>query len=61
MSSPVELVSKTQNTYTTVHPTHTLERTRLWPSGADFLDKLWGPKQELQTTAQFIKNIHLQI
>ena len=41
--------------------THTPERTRLWPSGADFQDKLWGSKEELRTTAQFIKNIHLQI
>ena len=42
-------------------PTHTLERTRLWPSGFDFQDKLWGFKEELRTTAQFIKNVHLQI
>ena len=42
-------------------PTHTPQRTRLWPSGADFRDKLWGSKEELRTTAQFIKNIHLQI
>ena len=42
-------------------PTHTLERTRLRKSGADFRDKLWGTKEEPWTTAQFIKNIHLQI
>ena len=42
-------------------PTHTLERTRMWPSGADFRDKLWRSKEELQITAQFFKNIYLQI
>ena len=42
-------------------PTDTLERTGLWPSGADFRHKLWGSKEEIQTTAQFIKYIHLQI
>ena len=37
-------------------PTHTPER-----DGADSRDKLWGSKEELQTTAQFIKNNQLQI
>ena len=33
MNARVELVSKTQNTYRpTVQPTHTLDRTHLWPS-----------------------------
>ena len=44
----------------TAQPTHSKEH-RLWPSGAVFRDKLWGSKEELQATAQFIKNIHLQI
>ena len=56
----VELVSKTKNTfYKTVQLT--LKRIHLWPSGADFRDKLWGHKEELQTTVQYIKNTHLQI
>ena len=39
---------------------HTLERTRrLWSSGADFWDKLWGSKEELLTATQFTKIIHL--
>ena len=62
MSAYVELVMfKTQNTSCKTVQTHTLGRTRTWPSGADFQHKLWGPKEELQTTAQFIKSIHLQI
>ena len=34
-------------------PTHTLERTCLWPSGADFWDKLClrGSKEELQSSS----------
>ena len=32
-------------------PTRTREGTRLWPSGSDFRDKLWGSKEDLQTTA----------
>ena len=60
-SSHVELVSKTQNTFwKTVQPTHS-KQLRLWPSGADLWDKLSGSKEELQATAQFIKNIQLQI
>ena len=27
----------------------------LWPSGADFRGKLWGSKEELQTTAKRIR------
>ena len=42
-------------------PSHTPERTRLWPSVSDFRDKLWGSKEGLRSTAQSIKNIHLQI
>ena len=32
-----------------------IERTRLWPSGADFRGQLWRSKEALQTTAQFIE------
>ena len=53
MSAHLELESKTQNTSCQDCPTHTLERTRLWPSGADFRDKLWGSKEELQNYCPF--------
>ena len=31
-------------------PTHAFARVRLWPSGASFLNKLWGTKQQLETS-----------
>ena len=53
MSAHVELVSKSQNTSgKTVGQPHTLERTRVWPSGADFRDKLWGSKKELPSSSK---------
>ena len=39
-------------------PTHTLERIRLWPPGADLRDKLWGSLEELQTIVQLVHQEH---
>ena len=43
----------------TVQPTHSKEDA-CGHLGLTSGDKLWGSKEEFQTTAQFIKNIHLQ-
>ena len=42
-------------------PTHATERASLWPTGASLLDKLWGSKQQLVTTAIFVRNTKLKI
>ncbi|KAK7109255.1 hypothetical protein V1264_013328 [Littorina saxatilis] len=36
-------------------------RTQHWPHGATLAEKLWGTKQDLDTTTNFITHIRLEI
>ena len=42
-------------------PTYVLERNRIWPQGASYQEKLWGPAAQLRATASFIGNIGLNV
>ena len=42
-------------------PLHQAERTQQWPNGATLAEKLWGPKENLIETTNFISSIGLDV
>ena len=42
-------------------PLHNSERSHFWPHGKDLHQKLWGSREDLQTTAQFITEIGISV
>ena len=42
-------------------PLHLDLKIQLWPNGATLAEKLWGNKQQLETTTKFISSAKLEV